>query len=61
MVHLCLILAKISVMKNQYSILNSESPRNGWEEMIKDEIEKHGQSDNSIPDFFDDENNDWTW
>ena len=38
-------------MKNQYSILTSESPRNGWEEIIKDEIEKHGQSDNSIPDF----------
>ena len=36
--------------------------REGWEELIKTEIEKNGQPNSLIPEFFDDElENDWQW
>lgn len=39
-----------------------ENPREGWAEMIKEEIEKGGQPERLVPDFFEDEeNNDWEW
>lgn len=39
-----------------------EKPREGWAEMIKEEIQKEGQPERLIPDFFEDEqNNDWGW
>lgn len=34
-----------------------EKVRAGWEEMIKDEIEREGQPERLMPDFFDDEEN----
>lgn len=36
--------------------------RDGWEEMIINEIEESGQPKRLMPDFFEDEKNeDWTW
>ena len=38
------------------------APREGWEEMIKEEIQKNGQLEMLIPEFLNDENlDDWTW
>lgn len=35
--------------------------REGWAEMIRQKVEKNDQSEPLIPDFFDEENSDWTW
>lgn len=36
--------------------------REGWEEMIAEEIEENGQPEKLLPDFFEDkENIDWKW
>ena len=36
--------------------------REGWEEMIKDEVQKKGQPERLMPDVFEDEqNNEWEW
>ena len=36
--------------------------REGWENIIKEEIDKNGQPISLIPDFFDDEQDtDWQW
>jgi len=40
---------------------NMSKPREGWEEMIKQEVEKNGPPERLIPDFFDEDNSDWTW
>lgn len=37
-------------------------PRDGWEEMLAKDVEKYGQPERLIPDFFEDEENaDWKW
>lgn len=36
-------------------------PRDGWEEQIKNELEKVGQPERLMPDFFEEENKDWKW
>jgi len=46
-------------MNNQNK--NMPEPRRGWAEMIRQEIEKNGQSEPLIPDFFNEDNSDWTW
>lgn len=39
-----------------------EKVREGWEDMIKEEIERAGHPERLLPDFFDDEGNaDWEW
>jgi len=39
-----------------------KKPREGWEEAIRAEIEKNGQPERLMPDFFDDEDlSFWTW
>jgi len=40
---------------------NIPKPREGWAEMIRLEVENSGQSGMLIPDFFDEDNSDWTW
>lgn len=37
-------------------------PREGWEEILAEDIANHGHPKRLIPDFFEDENNsDWEW
>ena len=37
-------------------------PREGWEEILVEDIAKHGQPKKLIPDFLEDEDNrDWEW
>lgn len=39
-----------------------ENAREGWEEMIKDEVQKKGQPERLMPDVFEEEQNDeWEW
>ena len=39
-----------------------KASREGWEEMIIDDIKKSGQPKQLMPDFFEDEKTeDWTW
>ena len=53
----------ISIKDNKIIISPIEKPvREGWEEMIINEIEINGHSEKLIPDFFDDESlEDWAW
>ncbi|WP_020211955.1 hypothetical protein [Flavobacterium rivuli] len=46
-------------MNNQNK--NLTKPREGWAEMIRQEVEDSGHSEILIPDFFDEDNSDWTW
>ena len=39
----------------------TQKSREGWAEMIRQEVEKNGQPELLIPDFFEDNDNDWTW
>lgn len=40
----------------------AEKAREGWEELIKNEVERNGQPERLIPDVFEDEQNDeWEW
>jgi len=41
--------------------MENNIPREGWEEMIKQEVEKNGPPERLISDFFDENNSDWTW
>tara|TARA_R110000772_G_scaffold197005_1_gene307761 strand:- start:486 stop:740 length:255 start_codon:yes stop_codon:yes gene_type:complete len=37
-------------------------PREGWENMLAEDIAKYGQPERLLPDSFEDENNmDWKW
>ncbi|HAV55616.1 MAG TPA: AbrB/MazE/SpoVT family DNA-binding domain-containing protein [Aequorivita sp.] len=37
-------------------------PREGWEEMLAEDVAKYGQPEKLMPDFFEEENNtDWEW
>lgn len=37
-------------------------PREGWEEMLAEDVAKYGQPEKLLPDFFEEENNtDWEW
>ena len=37
-------------------------PREGWEEMLAEDVAKYGQPERLMPDFFEEENNtDWEW
>ncbi|MBY5958039.1 AbrB/MazE/SpoVT family DNA-binding domain-containing protein [Membranicola marinus] len=39
-----------------------KKPREGWEEALRSEIEKNGQPERLLPDFFEDEDlSEWTW
>jgi len=40
---------------------NIQTSREGWAEMIRQEVEDSGQSEPLMSDFFEDENKDWTW
>lgn len=53
----------IEIEDNKMIITAAKSkPREGWEEMLADDIENHGQPKKLIPDFFEDEDNsDWEW
>ena len=52
-------------MENEKLIVRltkKKKPREGWEEAIKEEIEKNGQPEILLPDFFEDEDlSEWTW
>ena len=40
----------------------NKKPREGWEEMIKSEVEENGISKILLPDVFEDEHNEeWSW
>ena len=42
--------------------MKTNKPREGWEDMIKKEIDGGGVPEQLLPDFFnDDDDKDWTW
>lgn len=48
----------LEVKNGQIVISSAEKEvREGWEEMIKEDLEKQGQPERLIPDFFEDERN----
>ncbi len=48
--------------ENELGWGTKENPREGWEEQIRKEVEKHGQPELLFPDVFEDEDfSDWTW
>lgn len=53
----------ISVEENKIIITPiDKKTREGWEEMIKSEVEENGPSQRLMPDFFEDEHNEeWSW
>ena len=52
----------LEINEGKLVISPSRKVREGWEELIKSEIDKNGQPNVLIPDFFDDEQeNDWKW
>jgi antitoxin MazE len=52
----------ITVEDGKLIITPSEKIREGWADLMKSEIEKNGQPNRLIPDFFEDEqDNDWQW
>lgn len=53
----------IDVKDNKIIITPAEKKvREGWEEMIKEEVENNGHGEKLIPDVFSDENLDeWQW
>lgn len=55
-------VVNVEVEEGKLVISPSKKPRDGWDKMIKNEIEKNGVANQLIPDFFEDEdNNDWKW
>lgn len=54
---------KLKIEGDQLLISSVEpKPRQGWEQMIKNEIKNNGQPDKLVPDFFEDEGlEEWTW
>jgi antitoxin MazE len=52
----------IEVEDGKLIITPCEKVREGWEDLIRKEIENNGQPNKLIPDFFEDEqDNDWQW
>lgn len=57
------------VLDNEKLILTSgtkqgtkKKPREGWDEALRAEIERNGQPERLLPDFFEDEDlSEWTW
>jgi antitoxin MazE len=55
-------IVNLEINEGKLVISPSKKVREGWEELIKIEIDKNGQPDLLIPDFLDDEQeNDWQW
>lgn len=55
-------IVNVDIEEGKLIISPANKPREGWADMIKEEIEKNGQAKSLMPDFFEDENNDdWTW
>jgi antitoxin MazE len=55
-------IVNLEINEGKLVISPSKKVREGWEELIKMEIDKNGQPNSLIPDFFDDEQeNDWKW
>lgn len=54
---------KIEIENDRMIITGPKTaPREGWEEMLSEDVKKHGQPERLIPDFFEDEDNsDWQW
>lgn len=55
-------IVNIEFEKGKLIITPSKKVREGWDKLIKNEVEKNGQPNTLIPDFFEDEQeNDWQW
>ncbi len=55
-------IVNIEFEKGKLVITPTKKPRENWNSLIKNEIEKNGQPNKLIPDFFEDEENfDWQW
>lgn len=55
-------IVNLEINEGNLVISPSNKVREGWGELIKTEIEKNGQPNLLIPDFFDDElETDWQW
>ena len=63
--HLTGLKEKVSLeVKNDQIVISpaKKGAREGWEEMIKKEIEEQGQPEDLMPNVFEDEENlDWEW
>jgi antitoxin MazE len=52
----------LEISEGKLVISPSRKVREGWEKLIKAEVEKNGHPSSLIPDFFEDEQeNDWQW
>ena len=52
----------LEIEEGNLVISPSKKVREGWAELIKTEIDKNGEPNLLIPDFFDDDpENDWQW
>ncbi len=54
-------VVNVEIEDGKLVISPSHKPREGWAEILKHEIEKNGEAKTLVPDFFEDENNDWAW
>jgi antitoxin MazE len=54
-------VVNVDIEDGKLVISPSHKPREGWGEIIRNEVEKNGQSHSLAPDFFEDQNDDWTW
>lgn len=51
----------IEIQGDSLVISSSKNSRLGWEDLIKKEIDANGHSKSLLPDFFEDEKDEWTW
>ncbi len=65
LLHLTGLKERVSLeVKNDQIVISpaKKGTREGWEEMIKEELEKQGQPEDLMPNVFEDEeNSDWEW
>lgn len=54
-------IVNVEIEEGKLVISPAHKPREGWDEMLRNEIEKNGEAKTLAPDFFEDENDDWTW
>jgi antitoxin MazE len=54
-------VVNVDIEEGKLIISPANKPREGWEDILKNEIEKNGPAKSLAPDFFEDENEDWTW
>jgi antitoxin MazE len=55
-------IVNLEINEGKLVISPSKKVREGWGELLKMEIDKNGQPNLLIPDFFEDEHeNDWQW